>query len=113
MWGSAIQGLSTTSLRALRVAAARSAGPLQPGASLGFMLLFSSQWGSDPLVHTTVSAVQCVASVWWHKTVSREVLQSGLSSSIAGWRPLRLDSFDRSVLLDRWVATTEANVNMG
>ena len=32
-WGSAIQGISNTALRALREAAARSTGPLQPGSS--------------------------------------------------------------------------------
>ena len=41
-WGAPVLGVSNSALRGLRVAAARSHGPLQPGSSLGFSLLFSS-----------------------------------------------------------------------
>ena len=66
-------GLGESALRSLRVASARSLGPLQQGSSLGFSFLVSGAPLKDPFVVTTVDAVKTFVSCWWHKSVSVSV----------------------------------------
>eukprot|EP00959_Pyramimonas_sp_CCMP1952_P369205 7733571-Pyramimonas_sp.AAC.1 len=75
-------GLGNSALRALRVSAARSFGPLQPGSSLGLTLLLSGGPQKDPLSYVAVAAVKTCVSVWWNKSVSKAVLASAFQDAV-------------------------------
>ena len=81
-WGAHIMGLGNSALRSLRVSAARSFGPLQPGSSLGLTLLLSGGPQRDPLSYITTAAVKTFVSVWWNKSVSKAVLASAFQDAV-------------------------------
>eukprot|EP00959_Pyramimonas_sp_CCMP1952_P224907 4702789-Pyramimonas_sp.AAC.1 len=64
LWGSAISGVPPGRMRALRVAAAKSAGRLPPGAALSFALQCAPRgWRQDPLVVAVGMAAQAFVNV--------------------------------------------------
>jgi len=93
LWGAPVVGITNQQLHGLRVAAARAAGPLPKGASVGLRLQAGKGGTADPLVDFVVRVVKLWALAIWYQDPAPGILDKLISTARvkfmapdAGWR---------------------------